>query len=293
MATNRFYVYQYLREKDSPNGKAGTPYYVGKGCGNRIYARHSVPVPKDNTRIIIMADNLDENMAFQMEIDTIKKFGRIDTGTGILRNRTDGGEGSSGRVFTEKEYQSLISRLIDHWNNRTKEERSAHAKNARKVQLELYANQTEEEKEARRLKYSLAMSGEKNPMYGKTHSNTAKAVIGTATQNRKSDYTCTWCDFVGTKSKQTRWHNDNCQQHPNYSGPKLSSKTCQYCNLTADKGTITKHHGDKCKLNPNYVPVAKKTFKPVHKERTCPWCNLTGKGANMTRHHFDNCKQKS
>jgi hypothetical protein len=130
-------------------------------------------------------------------------------------------------------------------------------------------------------------------MYGKSHSDTAKAVIGAATLTRKADYTCEWCDFVGTKSKQTRWHNDNCQQHPNYSGPKPASKTCQHCNLTADKGTITKHHGDKCKLNPNYVPVVKKTFKPVHKERTCPWCNLTGKGANMTRHHFDNCKQKS
>jgi hypothetical protein len=26
-----FYVYAYLREKDSNNGLAGSPYYIGKG----------------------------------------------------------------------------------------------------------------------------------------------------------------------------------------------------------------------------------------------------------------------
>ena len=32
---NIYYVYQYLREKDSKTAPAGTPYYVGKGHKER------------------------------------------------------------------------------------------------------------------------------------------------------------------------------------------------------------------------------------------------------------------
>lgn len=91
-----YYVYAYLRSKDSKTAKAGTPYYIGKGKGDRAYDRHVCPVPKDHSLIIFLETNLSDIGALALERRLISWYGRIDLRTGILRNLTDGGEGSSG-----------------------------------------------------------------------------------------------------------------------------------------------------------------------------------------------------
>lgn len=97
---NIYYVYFYLRSKDSKTAKAGTPYYVGKGKGKRAFDYHSnVSVPEDKNNIIIIQEELSEICAFILERYYIKWFGRKDLKTGILLNRTDGGEGFSGSSF--------------------------------------------------------------------------------------------------------------------------------------------------------------------------------------------------
>ena len=94
---NRFYTYAYLREDR-------TPYYIGKGQGKTLYkkGKGEVKPPKDKSRIIFLKQNLTEEEAFKHEKYMIAVFGRIDLGTGILHNRTDGGEGASGNIHTEE-----------------------------------------------------------------------------------------------------------------------------------------------------------------------------------------------
>lgn len=95
----QFYVYAYLRNKDSKTAKAGTPYYIGKGCGARAWKHTSNDViaqPHNSRDIVILEQGLSELGAFALERRMIRWWGRIDTNTGILRNLTDGGEGTSG-----------------------------------------------------------------------------------------------------------------------------------------------------------------------------------------------------
>lgn len=104
----KYYVYAYIRAKSSTNGVAGTPYYIGKGQKLRAWSTdHAVPLPTDKTLIVIMENGLTEVGAFALERRYISWWGRMDIGTGILRNRADGGEGSSGKVVSAETRQKL------------------------------------------------------------------------------------------------------------------------------------------------------------------------------------------
>ena len=91
---NDYYTYAYLRED-------GTPYYIGKGRGKRAFSRARRFFPPPRERILLLKQNLTEEEAFKHEVYMIAVLGRKDLGTGILRNLTDGGEGTSGFIHSE------------------------------------------------------------------------------------------------------------------------------------------------------------------------------------------------
>jgi len=91
-----FYTYLWLRED-------GTPYYVGKGSGRRAFTStaHGVFRPEQLNRILVQEQPCEVD-AFEVEKFLICYYGRLDLGTGCLRNRTDGGDGASGYKYTEE-----------------------------------------------------------------------------------------------------------------------------------------------------------------------------------------------
>ena len=118
-----YYTYAYLREDR-------TPYYVGKGRGTRAYRKDRVGVkpPNNKNRILILKKDITEEEAFKHEIYMISVFGRKDLGTGILHNRTDGGEGSSN---VSEEIRRLYSNKMKKLNeNKNQKGQSIFVKNA-------------------------------------------------------------------------------------------------------------------------------------------------------------------
>jgi hypothetical protein len=94
-------VYAYLRSRPSKFGDVGSPYYIGKGQTDRRFSKfRNAKPPIDPANNVLLKEGLAEQDALAEEIRLIKLYGRIDLGTGCLRNRTDGGDGASGYVHT-------------------------------------------------------------------------------------------------------------------------------------------------------------------------------------------------
>ena len=121
-----YYVYAYIRSKTSLTASIGTPYYIGKGIGQRAFTKHNCPVPIDKTNILFIKENLTEIDAHLLEIQLIEQYGRKDLGNGILHNRTNGGEGISNPSSTTREKMATAKR---NESDDTRLKRSIAAKN--------------------------------------------------------------------------------------------------------------------------------------------------------------------
>lgn len=98
-----FYVYTHHR------ADTGEIFYVGKGKTNRAWdatgrSKHWLSIVKKHGLTVKIAQHgMLELDALAAEVKEIQKHGRMDKGQGPLINKTDGGEGVSGRIMPNYE----------------------------------------------------------------------------------------------------------------------------------------------------------------------------------------------
>lgn len=114
---NIYYVYQLKIEGED------TPFYVGKGHKKRAHKHFTQAILNDDSHksnkinkayregkqvlIEFIKKDLIESDAFLWENFWIAEYGRADLGFGPLINKTDGGEGISGKVFSEESKRKI------------------------------------------------------------------------------------------------------------------------------------------------------------------------------------------
>jgi hypothetical protein len=134
----------------------------------------------DVTRIVILEKNLTNVGSLALERRMIQWYGRKDLSTGILHNRTDGGEGGQGlkpKPFTDTHKANMRAA----WEKR---------------RLVPVSTET-------RAKMSSAHIGRPSPNLG--------LLIGHNKNKKLKTFKCVHCDVKTTNGNLKRWHNDNCK----------------------------------------------------------------------------------
>lgn len=135
----------YLHRKKSDN----SIFYVGAGNLKRAYSKQRSEwwnrvVSKYGYVVEIYKDNLTKKEAFDLEIELINKFGRIDLKTGQLINQTNGGitvEGLCDEISNRKISKLKVIKRTESWRNKIsishkgKEKSKKHKENISKSML--------------------------------------------------------------------------------------------------------------------------------------------------------------
>lgn len=218
-----YYVYAYLRTDN-------TPYYIGKGKGNRAYEKstHTVPTPTRD-RIIFLETNLTELGAWALERRMIRWYGRKIDGSGILRNTQSGGpRGEAGDGIrapkTEEHRRKLSEALKGRKPVRTAEQLAEAARRGKEQHHRLHTPEAlEKSRQTRLARQHKRTDGSKQKMKDAwTDERRAAQAERTRARNearRKpkppkaepEPLTCPHCGKVGmNRGAMARFHFTNC-----------------------------------------------------------------------------------
>lgn len=168
-----YYTYAYLREDK-------TPYYIGKGQGNRAYVSHKRRngqnfKPKNKNQIIILKKFDCEEESYIHEKYMIHLYGLKING-GLLINLTSGGDGG-GRIKYSNEKRK------ESYKNKAKEYRRKNRKRERELENE--RNKKNREKNREMTKRNYWSNREEKLKYAKQYRETNRDEINKKQREKK------------------------------------------------------------------------------------------------------------
>ena len=147
-------------------------FYVGIGTMNRTQSKNNRNnfwkniVNKHGFYSEIIAECQTKDLACELEVMLIEQYGRVNIGTGILCNLTEGGDGVIG--LSDEAKKSISDKLKEYYKKNPIKNRVI-SESAKKKMSEAASRKV----------------GDKNNFYGKTHSDEAKMKVSMANKGRK------------------------------------------------------------------------------------------------------------